>query len=76
MSIFDGEARLSCNCESCDPWRYENDLLTYVAEDVETLPELVKVLRMCADYYEERYRMGWRLVEPVQNGMVELQKDD
>lgn len=77
MSLFGSdETRLSCGCEDCDPWRYETDYLEFVAEDASTLPELVETLRKCADYYEDRHRLGWRLTEPVQNGMVQLQKDE
>lgn len=75
MTIFGEESRVECGCSDCDPWRYESDYLKYVAEDCETLPELIDTLRQCADYYERRYVAGWRLTEPVQEGMVELRKD-
>jgi len=62
-------------CEYCDKEHHEVDYLKFVAESVETLDDLVKTLRLCADFYEQRRIDGWYLTEPVSNGFVQLHRE-
>jgi hypothetical protein len=61
-------------CEYCDKEHYETDHLKLVAENVANLPELVETLRLCAKFYEKRHQDGWRLNEPVSNGLVHMRR--
>jgi|1185.fasta_scaffold13352_4 hypothetical protein len=62
-------------CEYCDTDHYEVDYLKLVAEGVEDLKDLVDTLRLCANFYEQRYTDGWYMTEPVVNGFVHLHRE-
>ena len=65
-----------CNdlgCEECDPQHFESNVLKWVADGIETLPEFVERIESLLLHYKMRMNDGWRLQYTIDGGRVYLE---
>lgn len=59
-------------CHSCAPAKFLTEDLRYIAEDAESLSDVVQRVR---DWVDERLTEGWELLQPLNDGCLHLGRD-
>lgn len=70
-----------CGCEgtgclNCDPEHHELTRPKWIADDTETLPDVIKAIEEYAAALREQMNAGWQLEQPVSDGYIWLVKPE